>query len=148
MVSEEAGGRTGSPDTHHLFVYGTLREAAYHPMHAELRRDASLLGRGLFHGLLFDLGHYPGGVHSSATENTVTGEVYAVQQRRSGAVFEALDAYEGCHVENRKAQFRREIVTVSLVDGRSIQAWVYLYTGLIRGQPIPGGDYIRYKGLA
>ena len=48
-----------------LFVYGTLRKAASHPLHRTLAREARYAGTATFQGRLDDLGRYPGVVVSS-----------------------------------------------------------------------------------
>ncbi|MEC4749948.1 gamma-glutamylcyclotransferase [Methylomicrobium sp. Wu6] len=53
-----------TPINHLLFVYGTLRRGSDHPIARHLADNAEWLGFGEFHGLLFDIGAYPGAVPS------------------------------------------------------------------------------------
>jgi gamma-glutamylcyclotransferase (GGCT)/AIG2-like uncharacterized protein YtfP len=46
----------------HLFVYGTLRSEARHPMHRVLKRYGEFVGVGRVRGKLYDLGKFPGAV--------------------------------------------------------------------------------------
>src|SRR4029078_4068253 len=58
-----------------LFVYGTLRRSAAHPMHALLRETASLLGDARVRGVLYRVAEYPGLV-LDAGAGWVLGELY------------------------------------------------------------------------
>ena len=57
-VGNRQRDRNGS--CRHLFVYGTLRRAVMHPMHATLSRAAEFAGAAMLPGRLYDLGEYPG----------------------------------------------------------------------------------------
>lgn len=105
-------------------------------MHHVLPAHAAFIGPGTFQGKLYNLGRYPGAVASTEASDRVVGEVYAL--RREKHSLESLDAYEG-------NLFRRERVSITLITGDRINAWIYLYVGPIEGQPvIPGGDYVTF----
>ena len=76
-----------------LFVYGTLRRAAAHPMH-RLLGPAAFVGPGEFQGRLYHLGNYPGMVRSDDPADIVHGEVYRLHEL--AATLACLDDYEGC----------------------------------------------------
>jgi gamma-glutamylcyclotransferase (GGCT)/AIG2-like uncharacterized protein YtfP len=125
-------------DKAYLFVYGTLRSGMNHPLHRLLERQAALIGLGSFRGKLFDLGRYPGTVPSRGSTDRVIGEVYRL--KTSEAALKILDQYEG-------HRFRRKRVAVSLYNGSSVTAWIYLYRGSVKHRkPIPSGDYVQYRG--
>lgn len=123
---------------HHLFVYGTLRKAFEHEMHAVLSRAARFVGEATVPGALYDLGAYPGLVVAEAGAARVTGELYAL---------EALDAYEGCGAADPEPhEYRREVLRVRLADGSELAAWTYLLNRSHAGlTPVPGGDYVAWR---
>jgi len=119
-----------------LFVYGTLRKDASHPLQRTLAREARYAGRAYFQGRLYDLGRYPGAVVSSNRTDRVYGEIYRL--RRAAAVFECLDRYEG-------DLFKRRRMPVSVGTGKKISAWVYLYRVRVKAaQRIRSGDYLEF----
>lgn len=126
----------------YLFVYGTLRREARHPMHRLLARHAEYRGEARYAGRLYDLGRYPGVVPAPGAP-AVRGELY--RMRRPQALLPALDRYEGCtDTSEAPAEYRRERQPVLCTDGRWVEAWVYLYnrpTDALR--PIASGDYLR-----
>lgn len=128
----------------HLFVYGTLRRRAGHPM-GVLLRDAQFVGEGTVPGRLYDLGPYPGMLPGSQPRDRVRGEVYRLQspKLRLGQ----LDHYEGCGGAAGD-EYRRRRMTVRMDDGATVSAWLYVYNGAVRaGQRIAGGDYLRRGGV-
>ena len=123
----------------YLFVYGTLRSESGHPMNEVLRGYGGRVGLGRVRGALYDLGRYPGAVETRETAAFVHGEVYLL--RDPGRDLEALDRYEG--LDEKRPEFRRDRIDVELDDGRTVEAWIYLYNrptaGLAR---IRSGDYL------
>jgi gamma-glutamylcyclotransferase (GGCT)/AIG2-like uncharacterized protein YtfP len=125
-------------DEAYLFVYGTLRSQMNDPLHRLLEQQAVLIGIGTFRGKLFDLGRYPGVVPSRTSTDRVIGEVY--QLSTSQAALRILDQYEG-------HRFRRERVSISLDNGKTVACWIYLYRGSVRHRKlISSGDYVQYLG--
>jgi len=123
----------------HLFVYGTLRKAASHPLHRTLAREARYAGRAYFQGRLYNLGRYPGAVVSSNRTDRVYGEIYRLRQ--AAALFKRLDRYEGEH-------FKRRQLPVSVSTGKKISAWVYLYRGEVKeNRRIRSGDYLAFSRI-
>ena len=124
-----------------LFVYGTLRAAIDHPMHRELSRRARYAGMARLPGRLYDLGPYPGAVPDPHGRHEVLGELYEMHD--PAALLPVLDEYEGATTAGeRPGEYRRELCPVTLADGSTRRAWVYLLN-----QPPPGarlienGDY-------
>jgi gamma-glutamylcyclotransferase (GGCT)/AIG2-like uncharacterized protein YtfP len=120
----------------HLFVYGTLRADAGHPAARLLERRAQQVGFGRLRALLYDLGAYPAAVRSPRPEHRVRGVVYRMEPGLRELLLADLDRYEG-------AEYRREVVTVTLESGESVSAWVYLYQhSRPPGRLIASGDYL------
>jgi predicted GNAT family N-acyltransferase/gamma-glutamylcyclotransferase (GGCT)/AIG2-like uncharacterized protein YtfP len=118
----------------HLFVYGTLRRAANHPVHRLLAQKGKFLGMGTFRGKLYDFGRFPGAIPSTQISDRVVGEIYRLKDTRK--VFQLLDDYEG-------RLFRREQRTILTRGGRKISAWIYLYVGPMHSAKlIRNGDYL------
>jgi gamma-glutamylcyclotransferase (GGCT)/AIG2-like uncharacterized protein YtfP len=131
------------PATDLLFTYGTLRRAAGHPAHQLLAGNAELVGDGFVRGRLYQVADFPALVLDPAGVE-VAGEVYRVFAPQS--MLARLDHYEGCDpAPPAPSEFRRDLVEVTLHDGRTLTAWAYLYQRpLFELQPIPHGDYARY----
>lgn len=131
-----------------LFVYGTLRRSAGHPMHALLRETASPLGPARVRGVLVRVASYPGLVLDGRA-GWVQGELYRL---RDPAVLEPLDAYEGAGpLDPEPREYRRVRARVQRqggrVDEREQEAWVYEYARPIAGLPIiASGDFLRPEG--
>ncbi len=123
-----------------LFVYGTLRrqliQHQYLQHHTEFIAEASMRGR------LYLLDGYPGAVDSTDFADTVLGEVYRIH--RTTALLAMLDDYEECSAKfARPHEYRRELRSVNLLDGRQLTAWVYLYNLDVRDLPqLVSGDFL------
>lgn len=108
-----------------LFVYGTLMSHTGTPKAQQLMAEADSLGPATIAGRLYRIDWYPGLVEGTGT---VHGEV--VRLRNSAASLVWLDAYEGIvpgdDRENRN-EYARVRRPVTLADGRTLEAWVYLY---------------------
>ncbi|MCA9708641.1 MAG: gamma-glutamylcyclotransferase [Myxococcales bacterium] len=126
-----------------LFVYGTLRRLAGHPMHASLRAVASFMGEGRIRGRLYLIDRYPGLV-LDPTADWVVGELYEVRDLAGLAV---LDAYEGASPEDPQPhEFRRVRRPVEQLDGQRCLAWIYEYGWPTEGRVrIPSGDFLRHE---
>ncbi|MCR9144464.1 MAG: gamma-glutamylcyclotransferase [bacterium] len=148
-----------------LFVYGTLRSDAQHPLHRVIREHARDLGPAEFQGQLFDLGAYPGVIDSEDPTDRVIGELYEIVGDAQ-LLFERLDAYEECGPGFAEpTEYLREVRPVRLFasdsaanaaarDGKSnhqqtkvtaaTDAWIYLYNhSLQKAQRLVHGDYLR-----
>jgi gamma-glutamylcyclotransferase (GGCT)/AIG2-like uncharacterized protein YtfP len=125
----------------YLFVYGTLRHAASHPMAAHLNQQAKLLGPASYQGKLYKVADYPAVIASSNPTDKVYGEVY---QLFSADLWSILDDYEECSPSfAQPTEYRRWLQTVYLANGDEISAWVYLYNRDISGfEMIESGDFL------
>lgn len=134
-----------------FFVYGTLRNGQdNYPRHLDGRTEDEATGvvdgyrmLGYEDGFPFALDGEPG--------ETITGEVMWIKPEQYETVLASMDRLEGYNPEreNRsKNLYTREVVTVLLDDGSSVQAWMYVSTYeygylLSRGVPaIPSGDWL------
>ncbi len=128
----------------YLFVYGTLRRGFSHRMANVLAQDAEFVGLGTVQGRLYDLGSYPGVTLSLRTTDNVLGDVYKLRSRNQ--TLARLDRYEGYDpARPTRSLYVRKSVPISMTDGRSIQAWVYLYNRPVQGcELIESGDYLQY----
>lgn len=117
--------------TQHLFVYGTLMQAATgalgHAQRAQLARESRSLGPATLPGAqLYDLGRYPGLVETGEPAHLVHGELTVLQDPQH--TFAWLDAYEdvipGDLARSEYARVERE---VRLVRGEALRAWVYVF---------------------
>ena len=126
----------------YLFVYGTLRRGANHPMHQLLMQNSRFIGMAHFQGKLYQVTHYPAVVASANPDEQVLGEVYQLLQPEQ--TLPQLDKYEECGADFPAPQeYRRELQTVRLENGDSLTAWVYLYNRDTRMlTPIPSGDFL------
>jgi len=124
-----------------LFVYGTLRRGAHHPMHRVLRRYAVYEGKALACGVLYRLKGYPGAVRSAYCR-TIGGELYRI--RRPHKLWPLLDRYEACGPEfTPPYEYRREILTVQR-KRRFFKAYTYIYRYDVRnGRYIVSGEWLR-----
>jgi len=131
------------PATDLLFTYGTLRRAAGHAAHRLLADSAELVGHGSVRGRLYQAAEFPVLV-IDPQGTAVIGEVYRVFAPQ--AAFVQLDQYEGFDSASPDtSEFRRDLVQVTLNDGRTVTAWAYVYQRpLFDLQPIPHGDYARF----
>jgi gamma-glutamylcyclotransferase (GGCT)/AIG2-like uncharacterized protein YtfP len=126
-----------------LFTYGTLRRAAGNAAHRLLADSAEIVGPGFVRGRLYQATDFPVLVIDPKGV-AVTGEVYRVFAGE--AVLVRLDQYEGFDPTSPDtSEFRRDLVTVTLGDHRTVTAWAYIYQRpLFDLQPIPHGDYARF----
>ncbi len=126
----------------YLFVYGSLRERAAHPMHRHLREHARPAGKASISGKLYDLGPYPAALPDDSGCWRVVGELHRLVA--PAELLDLLDEYEGCGPQDPQPQaYRREMRTVELAGGKRLQAWVYLYNHSVAKQrQIESGDYL------
>ncbi len=139
-------GIVNSPHTsRYLFTYGTLRKHI-RPDFLNFEASSRFLGMGTVQAQLYDLGHYPCLVRSENPADRVIGEVYEIHEEELEDVLTKLDRYEGVNrIDPDKGLYRRELLEVRLEDGRTLQAWAYIYNQNIEGaRRIPHGDYEKY----
>jgi gamma-glutamylcyclotransferase (GGCT)/AIG2-like uncharacterized protein YtfP len=103
---------------------------------------AELVGRGTIRGNLYDLGDYPGArVVGAEPGQRVSGELYRLRDPQ--LALRILDEYEEFSpLRPSKSLFVREILAVTLEDGRKKRAWAYLYNrGIANARLMPTGCY-------
>jgi gamma-glutamylcyclotransferase (GGCT)/AIG2-like uncharacterized protein YtfP len=128
----------------YLFVYGTLRHDAKHPMAAHLNQQAKLIGPASYQGKLYQVADYPAVVASSDRADQVYGEVY---QLFTTELWSTLDDYEECSPSfPAPTEYQRLLQTVYLSNGSAISAWIYVYNQPTSGlEVIESGDF--FKGI-
>lgn len=110
----------------YLFVYGTLRQQAKHPMAQWLGQHAQWVTTARLQGCLYAVEGYPGVILSNDPQQQVIGDVYLLTQ--PAHVLERLDQYEQCSAEFALPhEYTRQHCTVYDEKQRQITAWVYLY---------------------
>ena len=126
----------------HLFVYGTLRGDAEHPMHAVLAGGGVRDGEASVAGRLYAVSWFPGLVLDPIERVPVRGELWRIVD---AGIFAALDTYEGCGNDDVEPfDFVRTIVRAQHVDGRRVAAWVYAYTRVVdETLRVRSGDWLR-----
>jgi gamma-glutamylcyclotransferase (GGCT)/AIG2-like uncharacterized protein YtfP len=103
-------------------------------MSGVLAKHALLLGAGTVRGELYNLGEYPGLVLRRDTTSLVKGELYEISAAWLESTLRVLDEYEGLGVGSPLPhEYRRELVTVTLGDGRQLQAWAYVLNRSLEG---------------
>ena len=130
----------------YLFVYGTLRHGAVHPLAERLRREAEYLGPGTANGRLFLLDGYPGMVGSEQTAELVYGDLYHLST--DPVLLQQLDAYEECAPEApERSEFLRRPTRITTERGGLYTAWAYFYNrSTDQLLQIKSGDFFRESG--
>jgi gamma-glutamylcyclotransferase (GGCT)/AIG2-like uncharacterized protein YtfP len=125
-----------------VFFYGTLMTPFNRTAQLHIDQDLVFRGRGTIAAALFDLGIYPAAVPASDT--SVCGEVYEMINRQR--VLDTLDELEGYRPgDPATSLYTRELASVTMTDGRTVQAWAYFYNApLGRAERIESGDYLEY----
>jgi gamma-glutamylcyclotransferase (GGCT)/AIG2-like uncharacterized protein YtfP len=108
-----------------LFVYGTLMRGFDHPMAKLLSLSAEFVGPARCQGRLYLVKHYPGLVLSDGPADVVFGELVRLHTPETSLV--TFDDYEGCGPDVASPQYLRQLLPVTLDDGRVSEAWTYVY---------------------
>lgn len=134
----------------YLFVYGTLRQGAKHPIFTLLKESAELMGKATVRGKLYKLHEYPGAKPSNKKNEILVGELYKLHPQKAVEVLNLLDEYEDYRQNNAKESlFVREITQVNLENNKTLDAWVYWYNYPVRGRKrIYEGDYLKFIAFA
>lgn len=134
-------------ENRYLFVYGTLREDAGHEMYHVLARHAVFVGAATVRGELYSLGDYPGLVPRYDTTDLIKGEVYEIRDDALEHTLSVLDDYEGLGPDNPLPhEYRRQLVHVTLDDGRHLEAWAYVVNRSLEGLGrIRSGDFAEWR---
>jgi gamma-glutamylcyclotransferase (GGCT)/AIG2-like uncharacterized protein YtfP len=127
----------------YLFVYGTLRLGHELKLKDKIIDDLKYISKASVKGSLFDLGKYPGAVQGRV-KTEIAGELFMVNNPER--VFKILDKYENFLSEQKQnSEFVRKRSRVTLLSGKSINAWVYWYNHNPQGKKrINYKDYFRY----
>ncbi len=109
----------------YVFVYGSLRRGERNPIEQFLPNQVQFIGKGWIKGDVYQIDWYPGLVNVHTSESIVYGEIYEILDPKA---MTKLDAYEGIGTdETLPYLYKREMVNVNLLDGKTINAWVYIY---------------------
>ncbi len=130
----------------HLFVYGTLRKEKDGALHPFLGNKAVYIGKASIPGKLYQVNTYPGAVPAPFQSNHVVyGEVYRLLKPEQ--ILRILDDYEECATHfPQPHEYQRLPETVTLSDGKRIDAWVYWFRHSVKGlRQIKSGDYFDLK---
>lgn len=127
----------------YLFVYGTLLKDFDSYMAKFLDRNSEFVGKGHFHGRLYEVSWYPGAVLSNNPSEKVFGHVFKILN--SEKTFKILDDYEGIgETSTYPNEYKRELITTYLDGGNTLRAWVYVYNHLTEHlKHIISGDYLK-----
>lgn len=132
-----------------LFVYGTLKPGADHPLGGLLADHSNRLGAGWINARLYvvtevdALGEnsYPGALPSPSPSDRVYGEVYDILD--PDHLFPKFDLYEACTPDwPEPYEFLRRRTPVQMENGSSQWAWCYFYTWDVSGAVhLPSGRF-------
>ena len=112
-----------------LFVYGHLRRGQVGHALLGLETKTLWLGTAQVHGLLYDLGDYPGLILGG--RKVVHGELISFDDP---SLWSLLDDYENCDPKNPAAsEYRR--LEIDAVGGGA-RAWTYVYNLATADRPV------------
>ncbi|MEO0424622.1 MAG: gamma-glutamylcyclotransferase family protein [Pseudomonadota bacterium] len=136
-------------DIVHLFVYGTLRTSADHPLGKMLSEGADCIGSGTIQARLYIVddpdeegpNSYPAALPSQNPNDRVRGEVFRLHDPQT--LLPVFDDYEACSPRwEEPHEFLRRKVRVRMDSGDEMTAIAYLYTwDISTAHPIESGDY-------
>jgi len=130
----------------HFFVYGTLMRGQKRFNYPSLEpiRESIREGR-VCSAELYDLGDFPGMVHTEDKESYVYGEVHEFTSfEKAVRILDRLERYNPTDIKN--SLFKREEITIILDDGIEIRAWAYFYNqSLKNAKRILSGDWRKRK---
>ena len=132
--------------TEFLFSYGTLAPGLAPREIAWAMAKFHPYSEGWVHGVLYDLGDYPGAVLDDAADKKVFGSVFLIPS----SLLKPLDRYEGFDPRSpSRSLFVRKRHPVALPDGRTLECWVHEHNGEPGGAPIvAAGRYQQRKPKA
>lgn len=124
-----------------LFVYGSLLHNFDSAIGRFLKLHSRYLGEVYANGILYDLGHYPGLVLSTDSNQLVYGHLLQVLDPR--LVFITLDRYEGLDPKDPSgSEYSRVLIQLKKNELGIAECWTYLYNLSTAGlKIIPGGNY-------
>ena len=109
-----------STPVHNLFVYGTLRRRGKNEFARLLHANADFLGEATLQARITGTRPHRRAELSRDPAHQLPGEIFRVNHPEK--IFPILDQYEG-------ADYQRTLARPRLDSGRSLKAWIYLYTG-------------------
>lgn len=126
----------------HLFVYGTLLPGLAPPLIREVVDRLEVVGAATLGGRLYNLGSYPGCVLDQTCGSRVHGIILAIPDE---SILQRLDWYEGFVANDAQGSlFLRVSARAALVDGSSLDVWVYVYNREVKdARLIEDGRYGR-----
>jgi gamma-glutamylcyclotransferase (GGCT)/AIG2-like uncharacterized protein YtfP len=124
-----------------LAVYGTLMSGQSYDGRPDVEAMMCPVGPCRIPGVLYSNGSYPWLVQA---DGEVSGELYEVAE--PDTAFPILDAYEneGRHTADGDGVYVRRRLRLLEPD---VDAWVYLWEGAARGEPISDGDWRAWLAL-
>lgn len=103
-----------------------------------LNFNSEILGKGYFHGKLYDVGEYPAAILSHLETDKIYGTVLKINNPEN--TFKILDAYEGI----QESLYIKKLVTVFLENQTKTTAFVYIYNQSVSHlKQITSGDYLK-----
>ncbi len=126
-----------------LFAYGTLQPDYAPSAIAHVVARLELIGKGTVHGVLYDLGGYPGAVLDNSSKRKIHGVV--LQLPEDAGIWRELDAYEEFDPASPETSpFVRILQPVELATSDTRQCWVYVFNGDPGpARVLPEGSYRR-----
>ena len=119
-----------------IYVYGTLRKNQSNFFAEKLSSHAFYVGEGQMAGQLYDLGTYPGAIHSPQSTDYVIGDVYQIN--KADLLLE-LDRYEGI---DESGEYHRQLVNI-ITQQSHLDCWAYILKNVKDHYMIlPSGDWI------
>lgn len=129
-----------------LFLYGSLLTGTPdRRIDTRIRRLLRHSTPAMIRARLYNLGHYPGVILSTAKTDRVYGRVITFDD---SLLLRRLDRYEGYDANDpASGEFIRILKHAELLPTRNcIDCWVYVYNGDVSGWPrILSGDYVQYR---
>ncbi|MFI9202396.1 gamma-glutamylcyclotransferase family protein [Streptomyces sp. NPDC053048] len=128
-----------------VFVYGTLRPGRRNHDRFLAGRTVAETPARLRGAVLYEGPGFPYAVADPAGE--VRGELITVAAGAYDAVLAALDVLEDHRPGDPRNVYERVMREVSVEDGGTVRAWVYLASDAVArrlravGTPVPGGDW-------
>ena len=125
----------------YLFAYGTLQPGLAPTKVARVAEKLRPVAKGFVHGVLYDLGGYPGAVPDPNTAGRSFGTVMDLPEDEG--VLARLDRYEGFDPQAPKtSEYIRERQIVELETGGTVECWFYRYNRKPRdGTRIESGSW-------
>jgi gamma-glutamylcyclotransferase (GGCT)/AIG2-like uncharacterized protein YtfP len=129
----------------YLFIYGTLLPEYAPSETLDSIAHLNCVGKASVKGRLYDLGKYPGAILDPSSRMKVIGRVYEIPENKG--VLRALDSYEEYNPDDLdNSLFIREQTTATLVGGRRVRCWIYVYNQNPGTAPlVSDGDYKKYQ---